>query len=664
MAITRYSASADTTITNAYELDLTTRGTGSNMGAADVVETFMIYNQTTTGSVEKSRILIKFPVGDISTDRTAGNIPASGSVSFYLKMFNVPHALTLPKDFTLSARPITTDWQEGAGLDMETYLDITRDRNKGANWIVAQSGSSGAGIGTAAVLADAIDCQGISQNDAFTMTVPATAGGDATAHQFVFDNTTDINALSDTTGFGISMEVATSYPLMAAALVDAINGTVNSAVQYGGATIAAGSTLTAGTLGLTAAITDGETTKITLTMDDGGTAGNVASVLAANTGFEDALLLEATFTGGTNLAKWTAEGGDYDSDSTYTSYTQTFVSGWEDLNINVTSLVEEWIAGTKSNYGVGVHLTGSIETGSVSYYTKKFFARSSEYYFKRPTLEARWDSTKKDDRGNFYVSSSLVPERDNVNTLYLYNYVRGQLKNIPSVATGHIYVTLHTGSGTPTTPAIELRDSSSAGTSAFHTYATGGYVEAGIYSASVVITGALSGTDEYYYDVWSTGQGGNTLFTGSGFTPKTFGSRNNTNPDMTYYTKITNLKSKYSNEETARFRLYVRPKDWSPTIYTVASKDIENTIIEDAYYKIHRIVDGLTVIDYGTGSTTPQTVPSTGSYTRMSFDVSGNYFDLDMSLLESGYSYGVKFLYFNNGYFHEQSELFKFRVKE
>ena len=28
-------------------------------------------------------------------------------------------------------------------------------------------------------------------------------------------------------------------------------------------------------------------------------------------------------------------------------------------------------------------------------YTKKFFARGSQYYFKRPILEARWDSSKQ-----------------------------------------------------------------------------------------------------------------------------------------------------------------------------------------------------------------------------------------------------------------------------
>ncbi len=85
MAIKRYIANADTTITNAYKSTLTSRGTGSNMGESDVLEVFSIFGQASTSSVEKSRALINFPISTISTDRTNGDIPESGSVKFFLK---------------------------------------------------------------------------------------------------------------------------------------------------------------------------------------------------------------------------------------------------------------------------------------------------------------------------------------------------------------------------------------------------------------------------------------------------------------------------------------------------------------------------------------------------------------------------------------------------
>ena len=101
MAIKRYKADTNTTIVNAFKADLKTRGTGSNAGKADVLETFSVYDRQATGSQELSRILIKFPIDDISTDRTNSKIPASGSVSFVLRLYNAEHSKTVPEDFKL-----------------------------------------------------------------------------------------------------------------------------------------------------------------------------------------------------------------------------------------------------------------------------------------------------------------------------------------------------------------------------------------------------------------------------------------------------------------------------------------------------------------------------------------------------------------------------------
>lgn len=73
----------------------------------------------------------------ISSDRTAGNIPASGSVNFYLKLYNAETSKTVPKNYTLTVRPVSQSWQEGSGLDLENYLDYTVG-NTGSNWIQRQ----------------------------------------------------------------------------------------------------------------------------------------------------------------------------------------------------------------------------------------------------------------------------------------------------------------------------------------------------------------------------------------------------------------------------------------------------------------------------------------------------------------------------------------------
>ena len=148
MSVRRYTASADTTIVNAYKANLTTRGTGSNMGRADVMEVFSIYGRqqpsssTNKGSQELSRMLVQFPVSSIASDRNSGKIPASGSISFYLKLYNAKTSKTVPRDYKLVVLPVSQSWQEGNGLDLENYRDETKDK-MGANWLNAGSSSSG-----------------------------------------------------------------------------------------------------------------------------------------------------------------------------------------------------------------------------------------------------------------------------------------------------------------------------------------------------------------------------------------------------------------------------------------------------------------------------------------------------------------------------------------
>ena len=70
MGIKKYYATKDNTITNAFKANLTTRGTGSNMGASDILEAFVIHGQTNdtitatpsagnATAAEQSRIIIQ-----------------------------------------------------------------------------------------------------------------------------------------------------------------------------------------------------------------------------------------------------------------------------------------------------------------------------------------------------------------------------------------------------------------------------------------------------------------------------------------------------------------------------------------------------------------------------------------------------------------------------
>ena len=682
MAIMRFTASADTTITNAYRSSLldNQRATGSNMGAADVLEVFSIYSQASASSGELSRVLLKFPTTDISSSRASGDIPASGSVNFFLRMFNAKHAATTPSDYTMQVVPVSQSWEEGYGLDMDEYKDKTKD-GVGSNWMNATSTTRW--IGTKATLADAIDTTGIAAGDQFTMTVPTDAGGDGVAYKFLFDTTTNIDANEETNTFGISTQRISDDADAAAIVAKAINGTADSKYKYGANNHDEGSFLAAGTIGLTATSAG---SKVTLIMDTAGPDGNVANVLAANTGFESDLLLESTFTGGKNHV-----GGTFDYEP---AYSVSFGSGDEDLEVDITELVEEWVANGDStppgddreNYGIAVFLSSNYEafhsssaltttddvvtgvptdgvllhnvTGSKrSYYTKKFFSRSTEFFFKRPLIEARWDSSLKDDRANFYASSSMTDESGSMNTLYLYNLVRGQYKNIPSVGDGEVYVRLYLDKDDENGEFLtNLKQRTGAHTSVTTAdFITGGLVpgKTGIYSASVSVATTASVVYDRWFSVDPDEDSGFVMFhTGTIDVQKFYTKDYNTNTK--YVTKITNLKSSYDQAENARFRVHIRDRNWNPNSYTRFTTDISSSIIDNAYYKVTRIQDNSTVIDYGTGSL---------NHTLLSYDSQGNYFDLDMSMFEKGYSYGIKLVYKRDTVYHEQPEIFKFRVE-
>ncbi len=494
MAIKRYYATKDNTITNAFKSNLSTRGVSGNMGQSDILEVFSIYGQASSSSglsSELSRVLIEFDTTAINTDRTAGTIPASGNVSFFLRMFDAEHTQTTPKNFICEVQAVSQSWNEGLGLDMEEYSDLDA-----SNWLSASGGTRW------------VD-------------------------------------MSDTPLEGGSF----------------ITGSPGALTEY--------------------------------------------------------------------------------------LFTQSFDSGFEDLEIDVSHLIEDWIKGDLTNNGFGVQLSSSLETQENSYYTKMFFARGSQFFHKRPIIEARFDDSKKDNRGDFFLSSSLVPAADNLMNLYLYNVVRGELKNIPAVGTNAINVNIYSGSTGPTGDKITLPIGGGVITNNDHNI-TASHVETGIYSCSFAYTSSAITT---IFDVWHSG--GIEYHTGSEVAVQTYDSQDY-NFDQKYVSKVSNLRATYNQGEKVRFRLYVRQKDWSPTIYTVANNEIETSIIDDSYYRFTRVSDDLEVIPFGTGSL---------NHTRLSYDTSGSYFDLEMDLFDTDSVYELSFAYLINGSYVEQPERFRFRVK-
>ena len=350
----------------------------------------------------------------------------------------------------------------------------------------------------------------------------------------------------------------------------------------------------------------------------------------------------------TDTVNWTKAGGDFHEGHT-ASY--NFPTGTENLEVDVSDIVEKWLDSTIINYGFLIRMTASIETGTVTYFDKKFYARTSQYELKRPALEARWDDSLDDNSANFVISSSLAPAADNLNTIYLYNYIRGELKNIPDVSTGEIFVSIYSGSSDdePTGDAIGMPTGGGIETSG-DTNVTGGWVGTGIYSATFAYT---SSAIKYIYPVWHTGS--TEYYTGSVVTASAL-KQQYSQLSTTYYLALSNLNSPYRKNEKTRLRLYIRPANWSPNIYNVASATPQTLTKELVYYQVKRTIDDYIVIHYGTGT-------GADAWSKLSYDLSGNYFDLDFTSFAADYQYEISFIIKESGQLREQPDTFVFRVE-
>ena len=295
-------------------------------------------------------------------------------------------------------------------------------------------------------------------------------------------------------------------------------------------------------------------------------------------------------------------------------------------------------------------LTNDLQT--TSYYTKKFFSRSSEFFFKRPVIEVRKNSHIKDSRGRFFSKSRV--SSDNDQKVMIYNKVAGSLKDFVLPNEEEVYVRLYTDEARTTLATL--------GSGQEFTLASN--TSKGVYSIDVSIDESVS----YIYDRWYAAPDGNSdpslwEIVSEGIIKLEKRMSASSLESSEYVVNIKNIKSSYLNSEAPIFRVHTRLKDWSPTIYKVASDDVESIPVDKMYYKIVRIIDDEVVADYGIG-----TDNGNEEHTLTSCDSSGNYFSLDMSILEPGYMYGIK-LAIQRGVpgsldyeLSEQPEIFKFRV--
>lgn len=307
----------------------------------------------------------------------------------------------------------------------------------------------------------------------------------------------------------------------------------------------------------------------------------------------------------TSTQNWTTSGSDFITN--LGSGSQHLDLGNEDLEIDITHIVRNWLTGTFPNNGLVIKMGSSEESNGTSYYKKLLHGRESKYIDRLPRIEARWDSVLKDNRNNFAF--------DVDNKLFMYKFVRGELANVREPVT------------------VRIQDHVIGVSASFSQSYSAYQITDGILTASIYISSSQVFSGTTFYDIWSSGS---TVHMTGTFTPlRLTGSTADSYNEFSV--NVNNLKRVYSVSEEARVKVNVRDRDYRTHrgVISTSSLAMPKEYIEKMYYSVVNEETGETVVPFGTG-----TIP----YTQLSYDSEGNYFTISLASFVPGFVYRLLFL--------------------
>lgn len=152
---------------------------------------------------------------------------------------------------------------------------------------------------------------------------------------------------------------------------------------------------------------DGEYT-FSYTFFDSGSNGATGSLDNFKIVYSGSLPLETISAGG--YYKNAGGGTWYTSSAANTTVSQVFNKYTNDLNVDVTDYVYDWLDGTRNNDGFIIKRPAIQESGSVKYGSTQFFSSETNTIYV-PTLSVRWDDST-------FNTGSLLPLTATNITLY------------------------------------------------------------------------------------------------------------------------------------------------------------------------------------------------------------------------------------------------------
>ena len=304
---------------------------------------------------------------------------------------------------------------------------------------------------------------------------------------------------------------------------------------------------------------------------------------------------------------------------------QRFVTGEEDLLVDVTKIVSGTVTNQIPDRGFLIGFSGSFENNKKSYFVKRFASRNSSNTAIRPKLIIKYDDSLHDNHEDFTF--------DLTSSLYLNNFQQGVAKNI---VTG-LAATELSGEN-----VMILKIESGSFKKSFNVSQAqrGTNRLTGVYSSSFAISSfetalrnhIISSGSITFDQIWSSSDE-SIAYLSSSIEIKNNQRTAFDNFHQNLLVTVTNLRPSYKLGDVIKIRVFSEDRD-RDVVFKKLPREKKSQIYHDMHYRVRDFQTGDIIIDFDTS----------GKSTRLSTDSNGMYFEFYVDSLPRGRTYVFDFL--------------------
>lgn len=347
---------------------------------------------------------------------------------------------------------------------------------------------------------------------------------------------------------------------------------------------------------------------------------------------------------------------------------QTFARGDENLLMDVTQIVSATLVGIIPDYGWRLSYSSSLENDSSSYFVKRFGARNTTDPSLHPKLIFKFNEQLRDDGNQLVFGSS--------NTIRTYKIINGTYTNFFSgsteitgnncakliliaskslMITTSSYQTNFSASITYQTSSISYFSSSFNVSSSM----IGNHNLPGYYQSTVLmnpqttssLANFIAGMKNVIFQSFWTSNDGTVLYgSGSWLNFKVPEVTEQVVSERNFILNVINLKNFYTQNQVSRMRVFVQDRNTELPVFRMPTPS-KSLILSNMCW---RLIEAFSK---------KEVIPFDSTYTLLSYDGVGMYFDLYIQDLDSNMVYELEFLITENGRdYYITDNQFRFKV--